>query len=77
MKIMGFSVVVFSEGRAYTSWCPELDVASQGKSVEKALSNLKEAVTLHLESLSENEISRMKSRSSHRLLTTIEVPAPA
>jgi predicted RNase H-like HicB family nuclease len=29
--------------------CPELDVASQGKSVEEALRNLKEALELYLE----------------------------
>jgi len=31
------------------AWCPELDIASQGESVEDALNNLKEAVELYLE----------------------------
>jgi predicted RNase H-like HicB family nuclease len=29
--------------------CPELGVASQGKTVEKAIDNLKEAIELYLE----------------------------
>jgi len=33
----------------YVAWCPDVDVASQGKSVEEALNNLKEAIELYLE----------------------------
>jgi len=33
----------------YVAWCPDLDVASQGESVEDALNNLKEALELYLE----------------------------
>lgn len=29
--------------------CPEIDVVSQGKTIEEAVENLKEAVNLHLE----------------------------
>ena len=46
---MQLSAVVRKEGKLYASWCPELDVASQGKSIESALENLKEAVKLYLE----------------------------
>jgi len=75
MKILGFSAVVFPEGRSYTSWCPDLDVASQGKSMEKAIANLREAISLHLGELSAEEIRRLEKKSP-RLVTTIEVPAP-
>lgn len=44
-----YSAVIQREGKWYVSWCPELDVASQGKTVEEALKNLKEAVELYLE----------------------------
>ena len=37
------------EGRLYTAWTPDLDIASQGKSPEEALANLKEAVELFLQ----------------------------
>ena len=29
--------------------CPELDIASQGETIEEALNNLKEAIELYLE----------------------------
>jgi len=37
------------ETSLYVAWCPELDIASQGESVEDALNNLKEALELYLE----------------------------
>jgi len=43
------SAVVWREKRLYVALCPELDVASQGKSVEEALRNLKEALELYLD----------------------------
>lgn len=33
----------------YVSWCPELDIASQGETIEEAIENLKEAIELYLE----------------------------
>ncbi len=44
-----FSATIHKEEDWYVSWCPELDVASQGKTVEEALVNLREAVELYLE----------------------------
>lgn len=38
----------------YSSWCPELDVAGQGNTVEEARQNLKEAVELHVETMIQN-----------------------
>jgi predicted RNase H-like HicB family nuclease len=38
--------------------CPELDVASQGNTVEEALGNLKEAVELFLECAPAEELQR-------------------
>jgi predicted RNase H-like HicB family nuclease len=43
------SAVVRREAGLYVALCPELDVTSQGESVEEALSNLKEALELYLE----------------------------
>jgi predicted RNase H-like HicB family nuclease len=54
-KLMRFSgtlelsAVVRREDGVYVALCPEFDVASQGKSVEEALTNLKEALELYLE----------------------------
>jgi predicted RNase H-like HicB family nuclease len=38
--------------------CPELDIASQGGSVEEARANLKEALELFFETASTEEIKR-------------------
>jgi len=42
----------------YVALCPELDVASQGRTVEEATANLKEAVELFLECADQEEIAR-------------------
>lgn len=77
MELFGFSVVVIPESNSYSTWCPELDVASQGKTLDKAVANLKEAISLHLECLSPIELAEVKNRQGSRLITTVEVPLPA
>ncbi|WP_375341460.1 type II toxin-antitoxin system HicB family antitoxin [Lyngbya sp. CCY1209] len=46
------------EGDGYVSLCPELDLASQGDTVEEARSNLMEAIALFLEMADSSEIER-------------------
>ncbi len=57
-KKFQFTAVIEKEGDGYVSLCPELDVASQGDTVEEASANLKEAVELFFESASNKEISQ-------------------
>lgn len=76
-KLLGFSVVVIPEGKSYSAWCPDVDVASQGDAVEEAIGNLKEALELHLECLSPEELQEIRSRQGTRLTTTLDVPIPA
>lgn len=66
-----FSAIVEKEGKWYVALCPELDIASQGETVDSALSNLKEALTLYLETASPEEIQSLSS--SPPLVTTLEV----
>ena len=47
-RSLEFSSVVSKEGKWYVAICPELEIASQGKSVELALENLREAIELYL-----------------------------
>lgn len=61
------SAIINKEDDLYVSWCPELDLASQGKSIEEALANLKEAVELYLE----DEDAQLPQ--STPLFTTLEV----
>ncbi|HKD86450.1 MAG TPA: type II toxin-antitoxin system HicB family antitoxin [Terriglobales bacterium] len=44
-----FSASVWREGDWYVSQCLEVDVASQGKTEDEALENLKEALELYFE----------------------------
>jgi len=48
--------IIEREGDGYVSLCPELDIASQGDSVEEARRNLQEAVELFFETASPEEI---------------------
>lgn len=41
--------VVTQEGDVFVAQCREVDVASQGETVEAAISNLEEALALHFE----------------------------
>jgi predicted RNase H-like HicB family nuclease len=52
------TAVIESEGDGYVSLCPELDIASQGDSVEAARDNLREAAELFFESASKEELAR-------------------
>lgn len=51
-----FSAVVNKEGRMFVALCPELDIASQGRTVATATKNLKEAVRLFFETASPEEL---------------------
>ena len=53
-----FTAVIEREGDGYVSFCPEVDVASQGDTVQEASANLREAVELFFETASEDEISK-------------------
>lgn len=55
-----FTVVITKENKWYVAHCMELDVVSQGKTIEEAEKNLKEAVELHLESFQDNDIPESK-----------------
>ncbi len=51
-----FTAVIEREENMYVALCPELDIASQGKTVEEARENLLEAVELFFETASKQEI---------------------
>ena len=53
-----FTAMIYREGDGFVALCPELDVASQGDSVEDASANLREAVELFIESADNSEIER-------------------
>jgi predicted RNase H-like HicB family nuclease len=55
---MNVTTTICAEGDRYVASCPELDVASQGDSIEQASANLREAVELFIESADPSEIER-------------------
>ncbi len=60
-----FTAILEKEGDHYVAFCPELDVASQGTTVEEATANLKEAVELFLECADPAEVeARHTGKSS-------------
>lgn len=68
------SVVVEKDEHGFYAWCPELKgCQSQGTTIEDALANIREAIELYLETLSEDE--RDASLSREILTTTVEVHA--
>jgi len=50
------TAIIEREGSGYVSLCPELDIASQGDSIEEARKNLQEALELFYETASPTEI---------------------
>ncbi|MCC6740175.1 MAG: type II toxin-antitoxin system HicB family antitoxin [Planctomycetia bacterium] len=61
-KTLSLTALLERDDDMFVALCPELDVASQGKTVEKAMANLKEAVDLFLECASPSELrSRLRS----------------
>ena len=67
--------IIEKEGDGYVALCPEVDVASQGETVDEARSNLKEALELFFETASPEEI---KTRLHDEIYVThVEVAIPA
>ena len=50
------TAIIQKEGDGYVSLCPELDVASQGGTIEEARTNLNEALELFFETASPEEV---------------------
>jgi predicted RNase H-like HicB family nuclease len=50
------TAIIEREGNGYVSLCPELDIASQGDTIEDARINLREALELFYETASPMEI---------------------
>ncbi|HEV7683243.1 MAG TPA: type II toxin-antitoxin system HicB family antitoxin [Pyrinomonadaceae bacterium] len=62
MKLPRLNVVIEKEDKWYVATCPELGVASQGRSFEEAEAMIQEAVELLLEEADEAEIERRLNR---------------
>jgi predicted RNase H-like HicB family nuclease len=66
------TAIIEREDDGFMALYPELDIASEGTSIEDARSNLIEAPTLFFETASSSEVSR---RTHHEVfITRVEVP---
>lgn len=66
-----FAAIIEREGDGYVSLCPELDIASQGDTIEEARENLREALELFFETASPSEI--LARTHDEVYLTQVEV----
>jgi len=57
-KVLTLTAVIEQEDDGYVSTCPELDIVSQGDTIEEARLNLLEAVEGFFEAASTSEIKR-------------------
>lgn len=70
-KTRELTAIIEREGDGYVALCPELDVASQGSTVEEARANLIEALELFVETADVSEIQRRLSGEVY--VTRLEV----
>lgn len=61
------TAIIEREGSGYVATCAELDIASQGETVEEARRNLQEAVELFFETADSSEV---ESRLSGEIFVT-------
>ena len=80
MKKVGYidvDAIVTKEGNQYSSWCPELDIATCGDSPEEAIKNLVDAIELYLNTLEEEgEREQVFRERGIRIVTADEPVIP-
>jgi predicted RNase H-like HicB family nuclease len=68
-RSLEFSSVVKREGKWCVAECPELEIASQGKTVELALENIREAIELYLQ----GEDAKVPEADYRPMVTVVKV----
>ena len=66
---MELTAIIRKGEKQFVALCPELDVVSQGYSIEESMNNLKEAVTLYLE-----EMGLPENASKDTILIKFDLP---
>ena len=72
MQMRRLTAIIEREDDGFVSLCPELDVASQGSTIDEARANLVEALTLFFESADPKEIE--DRLHGEFFVTQVEVP---
>jgi predicted RNase H-like HicB family nuclease len=71
-KAQRMTAIIEREDDGFVALCPELDIASQGDTIEEARANLVEALTLFFETASPSEVT--KRLHNEVFVTQVEVP---
>jgi len=66
------TALIQREGDGFVALCPELDIASQGDTIEAARDNLREALELFFECASPGEVQQRLAGDV--FVTQVEVP---
>jgi len=64
-KVLQLTAIIEREGKGYVATCPEVDVVSQGNTIEEARLNLLEAVEGFFEVASPSEIRRRLKKQTY------------
>ena len=75
-KVLTLTAIIEQEGQGFVSTCPELDVVSQGKTIEEARLNLLEAVEGFFETASASEVKRRLKKKTYIMPIMPTVSAP-
>lgn len=67
MNMQTFTAVIHKEEDMFIADCPEVGTVSQGKTIEEAVTNLKEATELYLEEFP------LEAKPERSFVTTFEV----
>lgn len=73
MATKQLTAIAECDGDGYVSLCPELDIASQGQTVDGARKNLREALELFFETASKTEIEQRLRKEMYVTLVEVEV----
>jgi len=73
-KVLQLTAVIEREGDGYVATCQELDIVSQGRTVEEARQNLVEAVEGFFEVASPSEIRRRLKKETYVMSIMPTVP---
>ncbi|MFO0927260.1 MAG: type II toxin-antitoxin system HicB family antitoxin [Gemmataceae bacterium] len=65
------TAIIQAEGSGFVALCPELDIASQGETIEQARENLREALELFFECASPTEVEQRLAAEVY--VTQVEV----
>jgi predicted RNase H-like HicB family nuclease len=71
-KAQRMTAIIEREDDGFVALCHELDIASQGDTIEEARANLVEALTLFFETASPSEVT--KRLHNEVFVTQVEVP---